>query len=100
MSRPLSFVLAAALLASSMTLSAAPAAAHDFNMVTSRSGEWNDNWRGGDRRWRPQRHSRFQGHFAPGFSLSFGVPVPYAYGDVPRRDCRRDWDGRLYCRAY
>lgn len=95
MSRPLSFVLAAAL-AASTAMTAAPAAAHDPGFgVTVRSGEWNNGW-DNDWRWRQNRH---RGHVAPGFYFNFGVPFPHTRVYYrPNRDCFRDWDGSRYCR--
>jgi hypothetical protein len=96
MSRPLSLLLAAAMAVSAPAFSAAPAAAQGV-YFTAKSGEWdNDNWRWGNR-----RHHRHD--FRPGFSFSFGVPFPPVYSYYyPRRsrDCYREWDGRVYCRAY
>ena len=105
MSRPLPYILAAALALSFPALSAAPAAAQGIEF-TAQSGEWNggwrnnwdnDNWRSGHRRH--QRHRDFR----PGFSFSFGVPFPpvYTYYHPRRsRDCYREWDGSVYCRTY
>jgi hypothetical protein len=102
MSRHLSILLAVALAAGSMAWT--PAAAQDgFELLGSRSGEWDrDHWRGDwdndNWRWRPRHHRRHD-HF-PGFSFSLGFPFPaYSYY-APRRDCFYDRYGRLYCRAY
>ena len=106
MSRPLHILLAAALVATVPALSAAPAAAQsaDIQLVDhgwggDRDGwatNWKrDNWRGGNRRHHRDRD------FRPGFSFNFGVPFPRVYYRPERpRDCYREWDGRLYCRAY
>lgn len=103
MSRPLSLLLAAALAASTVAVSTIPTSAQ-----TNRSGEWNNNtehWRGdwnGDRRWGNRRHQRPGFSVGgPGFSFSFGAPPRYSYyRPRPARDCYREWDGSLYCRAY
>jgi len=105
MSRPLSLLLAAALAASTVAASTIPASAE-----TNRSGEWNiEHWRGdidGSRDWRWGHRRHHHPGFAfggPGFSFSIGVPYPPRYSYYrprPARDCYREWDGSLYCRAY
>jgi len=105
MSRPLSYLLAAALTVSLPALSAAPAAAQaPQSGIQLIGGDWDDdrvtNWKNDRRYWRHgRRHFR---HERPGVSFSFGVPFPPVYGYYqPRRsrDCYREWDGSLYCRV-
>jgi Ni/Co efflux regulator RcnB len=99
MKRPLSIALAAALVASTLAMSAAPTAAQGVEFgVTARSGEWHDNWDRDDWRW---RHGHRRHHVAPGFYFNFGIPHPrYSYYRPRHRDCFRDWDGTLVCRRY
>jgi hypothetical protein len=100
MSRPLSLIMAGALVAGTVAMSAAPASAIEFG-VTARSGEWhNEQWRDWNDDWRWRGH---RSHFEPGFSFNIGVPFPTArayYRPYRERDCYREWDGSLYCRAY
>jgi hypothetical protein len=107
MSRPLPYLLAAALAVSLPALSTVPAAAQAQGGVQliadGHGGDWNDGFRSNDNwRWGGRHHRR--DNFRPGISFSFGVPLPqpFAYRyDRPRsRDCYREWDGRVYCRAY
>ena len=98
MKRPLSIALATALAVSTLAITV-PASAGGIEFgVSNRSGEWHDGWRG-DRGW---RHGHRRHHFEPGFSFSFGTPFPhrYSYYRPRERDCFRDWDGALVCRAY
>jgi hypothetical protein len=98
MKRPLSLVLAAALVASTMAVSVAPAAAH-FGVTIGTGGWDNDRWHDDGYRYRHHRRDNF---VAPGFSFNFGVPdqQPRAYYHHRRhhRDCfRNDYD-ELVCR--
>lgn len=107
MSRPLPYVLAAALAVSFPALSAAPVAAQSQSgmQLVGHGGDWDNTWRtnwdNDNRRWGNRRHGRHD-NFRPGFSFSFGVPFPpvYTYYPRPSRDCYREWDGSLYCRTY
>ena len=64
MSRPLSLLMASALVAGTVVMSAAPASAIEFG-VTARSGEWhNEQWRDWNDDWRWRGH---RSHFEPGF---------------------------------
>lgn len=100
MKRPLSILVAAALIAGSTAAGVAPASAIEFG-ISTRSGEWHndrwdDNWR-----WNNHRHHRHR-DVGPHFSFSLGLPFPgpRAYYRPYRDDCYRGWDGALYCRAY
>jgi hypothetical protein len=96
MRRPLPIALAAALVASTLALSAAPAAAGGVEFgVTTRSGEWHDNW--GKNDWRFRHHRR---HVAPGVYFKFGGPHShYSYYRPRYRDCFHDWeDNEFVCR--
>lgn len=106
MSRPLPYLLAAALAVSFPVLSAAPAAAHSQGGIQLVHGggdnNWRANWDNDNRRWSNRRYGRHD-NFRPGFSFSFGVPFPpiHSYYEPRRsRDCYREWDGSLYCRTY
>ena len=111
MVRPLSLLLASAIAVSVPALSVAPAAAEmqgGIQLIGGHGGDWSDRrdgWRGGwdndNWRWGHRRHHRDR-DFRPGFSFSFGVPFPrYSYYQPRRsRDCYREWDGSVYCRAY
>ena len=112
MSRPIPYLLAAALAVSVPAFGVAPAVAQTQRgiefIADGHGGDWNDSrgrWDGGwdntNSRWGHRNHRR--DHFRPGINFSFGVPFPrpYVYGYRPRsRDCYREWDGSVYCRAY
>jgi Ni/Co efflux regulator RcnB len=102
--RPLSLLLAAALVAGTMAVSIAPAAAENFG-VTVGVGNWNnDRWHDDDNgNWRHHRHHRHNDTvIVPGFSLNLGVPYeePRAYYHHRRHhnDCWRNDYNELVCR--
>jgi hypothetical protein len=106
MSRPLSLFLAAALAAGSLAMSVPSAVAQShagIQLVGDSHRDWDDgwatNWRDDRRYWRhDRRHWR---HERPGFSFNIGVPFPRVFYRHERpRDCYREWDGSLYCRAF
>ena len=103
MSRPLRMLLAAALVASMPAWSVAPAAAQQSGIefvAEGHGGDWDNGWRDDRRHWRHGRRDHWR-HNRPGFNFSFGVPFPRVYYRHQRpRDCYREWDGSLYCRAY
>ncbi len=109
MSRPLTFLLAAAVAAGSIATSVAPAAAggaasvsQSGNIVLAENGwrddnEWNrhDDWRHHHR-----DHRRHHDNYQPGFSFNFGAPG-FGFYVAPQRharDCYRAWNGQVYCR--
>jgi hypothetical protein len=116
MRRPLSYLIAATMLAvttaSSIVpteaASRAPSAANDSGLeLVGDRGRWNnDGWRGDnwrEDRWRHEHHHHRRDGFVPGFGFGFGFGAPFAYAPryyAPQPDCFQDGYGRLYCRSY